>query len=130
MAGQNNPGNIRLTSIPWVGMCSLQKGPYVDFISPEYGFRAMAKILASYQKEGIHTIRAAISRWAPEADGNPTEQYIQNVSDWTGIDPDVTTALPELPILRAMTRQEQGRCDYPDSTIALGLTLANPQAET
>ena len=124
----SNPGNIRNTGITWSGQDKSYPGPYCKFIAPSWGFRAMARILSSYEKEGIQTIRGAITRWAPASE-NPTDSYIANVSTWSGIDPDTVTALPALPILKAITRQEQGSCPWPDSTILLGLALNNPQAE-
>jgi len=126
----NNPGNIRRTSTAWRGQDLDYHGPYCKFEAPEWGIRAIAKILMSYQKRGIRTIRGAITEWAPEADGNPTESYIANVAQWTGIDPDTPTFLETLPIIKAIIRQETGEEPYPDSMIELGITLANPQPET
>lgn len=125
-----NPLNIRRTTTVWLGQDMTDYSPYCKFKSVEYCYRAGAKILMSYQARGINTLALAIPTWAPEADGNPTEEYLKNVCAWTGIDPNTKTFLATFPILKAMDRQESGGGHFPDSAIELGLTLANPQAET
>lgn len=127
-----NPLNIDRTRDVWLGQDTTYTGRYIKFSSPEYCYRAAALILRGYEHRGIHTLRGAISTWAP-VEENPTQQYLENVCRWTGIDPDTKTALDTLPILRAMTRQEVGDLYatlYPDSLILLGIALANPQPET
>ena len=60
----NNPGCIELDGTKWRGMADVQADPtFVTFKAPEWGLRAIALILKSYEKRGIHTIAAAITEW-------------------------------------------------------------------
>lgn len=126
----NNPGNIRKNNIEWQGMSAEQLDPeFVQFIAPEYGFRAMAKLLRGYQsKYGLKTIRELVNRWAPTIENN-TSAYVDSVAKETGINADmpisVDAHLPEL--LRAITRHENGiawAMYYTDETITKGIALA------
>ena len=123
----NNPGNIRHSRVVWKGESVSQTDPdFVQFISPQYGLRAIVKILQSYQAEGIATIRAAISRWAPPSDNNPTDAYVDAVCRECSVAPDdpitFTDHLPQ--ILKAIVLQENGSQPYPDDLIALAIGLA------
>ena len=46
-----------------------------------------------YHKYRLYTIRAIISKWAPQCE-NDTKAYVQNVSRLTGIDPDEPIGIP------------------------------------
>ena len=47
----NNPGNIRHGS-KWQGLSAQQTDPsFCQFVSPEYGIRAIYKLLQTYQKK-------------------------------------------------------------------------------
>lgn len=121
----NNPGNIRHGD-PWQGMRDVQTdGSFVQFISPEYGIRAMARILSNYSKAGINTLRSIISRWAPP-DENPTDALITNASRRLNIHPDapldVDLHLPSL--IDALIFQENGVQPYSSDIIARGIALA------
>lgn len=92
----NNPGNIRIGT-NWQGlMPRAQMNPaqaaetaFCVFLSAQWGFRAMATIFHTYnRKDGVKTIRAAISRWAPPNENN-TAAYIVDVCNFTQVDPDV-----------------------------------------
>lgn len=73
----NNPGNIRHGD-KWLGLAPTQTDKsFAQFISPEYGIRAMAKILMSYQRRGVVTLGDIISTWAPPVE-NDTEAYIKH----------------------------------------------------
>lgn len=132
----NNPGNIRATNTKWEGMVGENKG-FVVFKDMAYGVRAIGKIMASYMKRGINTIRKAISTYAPPNENN-TEQYIKFVSQQTGLDPDQPINLTEpkvlKPLIKAITQMEVGRNNAPDdSIIAKGISLVdkeNIQAES
>ncbi|WP_340615218.1 structural protein, partial [Xenorhabdus thailandensis] len=84
--GNNNPGNIRHGD-KWRGLRDIQTDKsFCQFVSPEYGIRAMLKILRNYVKlYGDNTIRQFITRWAPPSE-NDTESYITYVSRTVGID--------------------------------------------
>lgn len=132
----NNPGNIRATGTKWEGMIG-ENGGFVVFKDMIYGVRAIGKIMASYMKRGINTIRKAISTYAPPNENN-TEQYIKFVSQQTGFDPDQPVNLtdPKIlkPLVKAITQMEIGRSNAPDdSIIAKGISLVdkeNIQLET
>ena len=80
----NNPGNIRHGSSQWQGMSEKQTDPaFVQFDDPRYGFRAMARILASYRRRGITTIKGIISTWAPDSENN-TAAYIAHAAKYMG----------------------------------------------
>ncbi|MCF8456730.1 MAG: structural protein P5 [Bacteroidales bacterium] len=83
----NNPGNLKISSFPWVGKVPVEKnkdGVFEQFTTPEYGTRAMIKLLINYINGGDNTIEKIITRYAPQFE-NPTKSYIDNVSNMTGI---------------------------------------------
>ena len=109
----HNPGNIRLNGIEWIGMTDHQSSrSFVQFKSDEYGYRAIAKILLTYQHEHhILTVPAIISRYAPSIE-NPTSDYIWFVLEQSGIRlyTKVNLQDPEtlFKLIKAMTQFEQG----------------------
>lgn len=110
---QNNFGNIRHGD-PWRGLTPDQPDPdFARFESPEYGIRAMAKILVNYKKKyGVDTIREAISRWAPPVE-NDTDAYVDHVCDRVGFGPDDKIDLENrillCRVISAIVRHENGR---------------------
>lgn len=136
----NNPGNIRYTPAnKWQGAAEPpQHGAFCAFTTPAYGIRALAVVLVTFQdKHDCHNVRDIISRYAPPADLNPTEQYIRNVCLWTGFDPlqaiDVHSYADAKALVTAIIHQEQGAQPYTDMQINEGLKLAGivpPMAET
>ena len=83
----NNPGNIR-HGIDWDGLDEDQSKDeeFSQFSTPEYGIRAMFKILKTYDnKYNLNTIEGIINRWAPPIE-NDTESYIDFVSSKVGKD--------------------------------------------
>ena len=112
----NNPLNIRRTGDKWRGMAEVQTDrAFVQFKSLEYGWRAAFCLLTKtyFARYHLQTIRAIISRWAPESENN-TRAYIQNVSRLTGIAPDEPLGDPHqhphrwMLIGVAMATQENG----------------------
>ena len=86
----NNPLNIRKGS-KWKGERATQTDPaFEEFISMEYGVRAVFIILRKYMSgyngltEKFNTIEKIIKRWAPPSENN-SRAYIEAVSKWTGI---------------------------------------------
>lgn len=122
----NNPGNIRHGS-KWQGMAQVQSDPdFVTFIAPEWGIRAMARLLLNYQRNyGLHTVRQIITRWAPPVE-NQTEAYVRSVATALGVDPDqeidVWARLPQL--IPAIIRHENGKQPYSADLISQGIGLA------
>lgn len=121
----NNPGNIRHASTKWVGASPQQTDPsFVQFTSPEYGIRAIAKVLTSYLGKGVNTIEKIIARWAPSSE-NDTESYIRQVAKSTGIARNEPVTAKDFPLLvAAIIRHENGTQPYPMETITKGVSLS------
>lgn len=85
----NSPGNIRLNPhVHWLGQSQEQTdGSFVQFDKPEFGIRAIVRILRSYQRDGINTVSGAINRWAPPNE-NDTHAYVDAVCKGCGKKPD------------------------------------------
>jgi hypothetical protein len=102
----HNPGNIDRGRDPWRGMAADQSGDprFVCFEGPEWGVRAIVRVLRSYRdRHGLRTVRGIISRWAPPAE-NPTGRYIAFVCDRLGLDPDEEVDIDEPGLLRTLVR--------------------------
>lgn len=83
-AKNNNPGNIRcVPNQNWLGALpygTRGETTFVVFTSPDYGIRAMLKILITYMtKRGCTTLKDIIKRYAPAADGNNVVRYYDMV---------------------------------------------------
>ncbi|MDF7286337.1 structural protein [Proteus mirabilis] len=76
----NNPGNIRHGS-KWQGLSAQQTDKdFCQFVSTEYGIRAIYVLMRTYEKKyGLCSIREIINRYAPPKENN-TEGYIQRVA--------------------------------------------------
>lgn len=84
MIGQNNPFNIRSSFSHWKGQDGETRG-FCNFKHIDYGIRvALYLLMRSYRRQGLKTISAIISRFAPISDNN-TFNYIYYVSNKTGI---------------------------------------------
>lgn len=114
----NNPGNIRWGD-EWQGLVPKYQRTdksFCQFISPEYGIRAMIVILRNYQsKYGLRTITGMIKRWAPPNE-NDTQAYIRSVIKATGTDADKSINLTDscklFPLLQAIIKHENGCQPY------------------
>lgn len=111
----NNPLNIRESKgdkTQWEGEAVLDHDKaFEEFKSPVYGFRAGARILRSYQRQGIRNLTGVINRFAPSHE-NDTKAYIANVSKWAKVSPievlDFNNDALLARILHAMSRMEVG----------------------
>jgi len=106
----NNAGNIKDFGIDWRGRDKNYSGDFVRFLSPVWGFRALAKLLINYQeKHNLNTIAEIMSRYAPDTE-NPTNSYIEYIEKKLGHDKnDYLLVRPNLPIiLDAIGRFETG----------------------
>lgn len=125
----NNPGNIRDDGVTaWEGLDSPRSdGTFLRFVTPEYGFRAWARIVSNYVNADAvaPTVTGIVSRWAPPSE-NDTASYIRDVSQRLGVDPNASLDLPFslVSLLAAMTSHENGLNPYSDQTIANGIALA------
>lgn len=125
----NNPGNIRIGQ-DWKG--EVPKGTNTDgafeqFSSPQYGIRAIAKILRAYSTRGLDTIREIINTWAPPVENN-TDAYINSVSISTGFGPDdcldMTSIDVQTKIIEAIIMHENGVQPYSIQVIQEGIRLS------
>jgi len=125
----NNPGNIRRGQTLWQGEAAQQTDPaFLVFSAPEWGLRAIAKILLSYQLHGLATVRQMIERWAPPEE-NDTAAYVADVADRVGVLPDDRLTLATDParmaaMVAAIVRHENGQQPYPDDLIDHAVALA------
>lgn len=100
----NNPGNIRRSSTPWVGLAADQTdASFLQFATPAYGIRAMYKILLNYANRGLTTVQDIISTWAPPTE-NDTQSYIDDVAGSLNVDPGTTLDLNDQNTLIALTQ--------------------------
>lgn len=125
----NNPGNIRW-GCAWKGLKvdgKQQDKEFCVFIAPEYGIRAMAKILMNYRDiYKICTVGGIIHRWAPPSENN-TVEYTNHVSKELGVDADETIDVSNknvmLKLIKAIVKHENGVNPYSDETITKGISL-------
>lgn len=125
----NNPGNIRW-SCTWQGLKvdgKEQDKDFCVFIKPEYGIRAMAKILLNYKNlYKINTVAGIIHRWAPPSENN-TVAYINHISKELKTEPDETIDVSNknvmLKLIKAIITHENGEQPYSDETIMKGISL-------
>jgi hypothetical protein len=114
----NNPCNVRISNNSWIGKRTpSQDESFEQFDTALDGIRAGAKILVNYYKfHGLSTIATIITRWAPQADNNPTDAYIANVCKHMGIQPDDQLDMLDVAVLASLVTavidQENGRCEY------------------
>jgi hypothetical protein len=125
----NNPGNIRHSPSEWVGERAVQYDPaFVQFTAPEYGIRALAKLILNYKKRyGLETVEGIISRWAPPNENN-TQSYINAVADRMGTNPDWDLVLFKgshdlINLVNAIIWHENGENPYTLATIEKGIDL-------
>jgi hypothetical protein len=121
----NNPGNIRYNGIDWRGATGRNRG-FVVFVSPEYGIRALTKVLSRYYHVyRLRTIEQIINRYAPTVENN-TQAYINSVARRTGFGPTEILPWPEaLPLLiDAIIKHENGIQPYDTATIMAGIRKA------
>jgi hypothetical protein len=140
-----NPGNIDYNvRNRWQGQVGIEAtgNPprFAVFESHEYGIRALAALLTTYQdRHGLRTIRGIVNRWAPpKGDSNgaaPGGEYTQNTSGYvdhvcklTGFAPDAPLDLHTYedlrPLVEAIITHELGGNPYDAVTIDAGLRLA------
>lgn len=133
----NNPGNIdRHPGVRWQGQAADQSGDprFIVFKAPEWGIRAIARVLITYQdkrraRDGgrIDTIQEIIDRWAPPSENN-TGAYARHVARLTGIGVDETLDVYDYEtmcaLVQAIITHENGVQPYSSEIIARGLGLA------
>lgn len=126
----NNPGNIERNSIKWKGMSENQSDSrFVVFESPEYGIRALCRILRTYQSRyDLRTINEIINRYAPSGE-NYTENYIAFVEKETGYSQNKVLDLSNndviMKLVKAIIKFENGQQPYDNATIQRGINYEN-----
>lgn len=123
----NNPGNIRLSHTVWQGQLPVAQqtdDTFVQFTAPEYGIRAIAKILDAYAARGIVTVNDIINTWAPPTE-NDTASYVQTVADSMGVESTASVSKSEYPaLIAAIVEHENGSQPYDVSVINKGVEIA------
>lgn len=126
----NNPGNIRASTIPWVGQTGQDDDGFCVFSTAHYGIRALAKLLLTYHdRYGLCTITTIIDRWAPPNE-NDTGAYVDSVCRATGFGANDWLHLGEVSVLSALVaaiiRHENGEQPYSDAEVLAGVAAAMP----
>src|SRR3546814_2175426 len=73
---KRNPGNIDRTGVPWIGEdrspeAREREHRFCVFKTPEHGFRALVRVLLTYQRKyRLRTVAGMIDRWAPPVENN------------------------------------------------------------
>lgn len=126
----NNPGNIdHNPANKWQGELPHDKAiepRFSRFVSPEFGIRALAKILLNYQnKHGLNTVRKIINRWAPPVE-NDTGAYAEQVAKACGVSPDAVISVGQLLplIVPAIIKHENGQQPYTAEQVSAGIQMA------
>lgn len=128
-----NPGNIDWNERnKWQGQLGREASGnpprFALFSSHEFGIRALAMLLTTYQdRHGLRTVRGIIRRWAPSSE-NHTQAYVDAVARRTGFGPDAALDLHGWthlrPLVEAIIVHELGGNPYAAATIDEGLRLA------
>lgn len=135
----NNPGNIDRGQ-NWQGLATKAEMTseqrletrFCVFKAPEWGIRALAKLLQTYQsKYGLRTVRGIINRWAPTSENN-TGAYVAAVARAVGVAPDAQIDVTDYPtalaIVEAIIAHENAGYRYPLAVVNKGLELAGVSA--
>jgi len=125
-----NPGNIEhIPTNKWQGLAEPPSdGRFCRFTSHEFGIRALAALLVTYQdRHKLRTPRAIIERWAPKAE-NDTAAYVAVVARRIGVGPEDAIDLHRhdhlRPLVEAIIHHECAGLTYPAGIIDRALTLA------
>ena len=137
----NNPGNIRIGQ-PWAGLMpgsqmtpeQKQETEFCVFDSPMWGFRAMGLILRTYAnrfaaQDRPFCVATIIGTWAPPADNNKTDAYVEDVAERIGVDPDdilICDRANMMPLVKAISLHEVGLWAFSDDDLETGMALAFP----
>lgn len=128
----NNPGNIKELkndTTHWQGERTTDDDPEMEeFINPEGGIRALAKILLTYfRRYKLMTVYQIIKRWAPPVE-NDTMAYVRSVANYMAVHQDEVLDLLDQKVMnllvRAIIRQENGRMSYTSEQVAEGVRQA------
>lgn len=116
----NNPGNLRISENAWQGKVPVAQntdGAFEQFISPEYGIRALFIDLRSKINRGLNTVEKIMNVYAPPTENN-TIAYITHIENITGIPRNRALSVNDIPaIIPAIIRVENGSQPYTDTQL-------------
>ena len=123
----HNPGNIEYGEFARKAGAVGSDGRFARFKTLEDGYRAMYRLLSSYQRRGLRTLRQMINRWAPPRE-NDTGAYVARVAKIAGVDPDAPIDLsnPKVAarVMHGMTVVENGFAPAPPDYIERAVLTA------
>lgn len=123
----NNPGNIRKSGATWIGKTAGADPAFETFATPGDGIRALAKLLKTYQAQGLYTVSSIIRKYAPPNENN-TAAYIARVAAAVGVGPNDRIDLGNPATLATLTAaiiaHENGRNVYASSEILNAVSRA------
>lgn len=122
----NNPLNIKFNAANnWNGQVGKDSGGFCIFDNPQNGVRAAAKILNSYKKLGLTTVRQIVTRWTSGDSTTIQSNYINFLVKNISIGADVALNTNNYAVLlSAMTQFENGQNPYPMSLFISGVSSA------
>jgi hypothetical protein len=126
----NNPLNIKRSSVNWAGKSAIQPDAIFEtFDDPHHGIRAGARnLLTYYRRDKLNTVQEIVTKWAPASDDNDTAGYISFVSGKMGVAPDTELNLEDPEVLgalvTAMMGMEIGAIPYSLATIRTAVEAA------
>lgn len=128
-----NPGNIDYNPANrWQGQVGIETtgSPprFAVFESHEFGIRALAALLTTYQdRHNLRSVHQIINRWAP-GNENDTASYVRAVCQKIGVGPndalDLRTYAHMRPLVEAIITHELGGQPYTDAVLDEGLRRA------
>ncbi|MDC9591879.1 structural protein, partial [Xenorhabdus sp. XENO-10] len=126
----NNPGNIDHNSAnKWQGQIGIETGVknprFCRFESPEYGIRALIKLLTNYHKGGHNSVSKIINRYAPNIENNTTA-YIKGVSKALNVDPHHVLDIDKptlIALAKSIILHENGKQPYSDDVFTRAFEL-------
>ncbi len=112
----NNPGNLR-----FVGQAGATQGEggFAKFNTPEDGWLALQNQIRLDQSRGL-TLAQFVEKYAPSTE-NDTNLYIQQMSQWLGVDPNVPLASLDYEVVaEQVAKKESGTQMVKASSVGSG----------
>lgn len=130
----NNPGNLRITNIPWRGKVPAREntdGDFEQFRDADgvpghvWGLRALyMDIRGDALRDGLNTVAKLITSYAPPTENN-TAAYIAAVAKAVGKPATAQLTADDLPaVLKAIVAHENFGHAYPEADVRRAIGLA------
>lgn len=135
----NNPGNLNAGQ-PWRGLMPRERmnadqkaeDRFAVFSTPEWGFRALCKVLLTYEfNYGLKTVNGIIHRWAPPSENNTTAYVNRVLNDLRPLGINSADQVIDLrdqktlaAFAKAISIVEAGSFYYTDQEVNVGAGLA------